>query len=127
MKVACQATFLNSVGDILWVKKEGKNAQNQREGKGIDHGVCVDAVTELFVNASEEGCENSGYQVNENALAQIHENAKIYDSLVKDQHYLMKTEITEDRACVVQFTTEQGKVMTTYTFFKAVISEDSKK
>ena len=71
--------------------------------------------------------ENSGYQVNDNALAQIHENAKIYDSLVKDQHYLMKTEITEDRACVVQFTTEQGKVMTTYTFFKAVISEDSKK
>ena len=71
--------------------------------------------------------ENSGYQVNDNALAQIHENAKIYDSLVKDQHYLMKTEITEDRACVVQFTTEQGKVMTTYTFFKAVITEDSKK
>ena len=71
--------------------------------------------------------ENSGYQVNDNALAQIHENAKVYDSLVKDQHYLMKTEITEDRACVVQFTTEQGKVMTTYTFFKAVISEDSKK
>ena len=71
--------------------------------------------------------ENSGYQVNENALAQIHENAKIYDSLVKDQHYLMKTEITEDRACVVQFTTEQGNVMTTYTFFKAVISEEAKK
>ena len=71
--------------------------------------------------------ENSGYQVNDNALAQIHENAKIYDSLVKDQHYLMKTEITEDRACVVQFTTEQGKVMTTYTFFKAVISEEAKK
>ena len=71
--------------------------------------------------------QNSGYRVNDNALAQIHENAKIYDSLVKDQHYLMKTEITEDRACVVQFTTEQGNVMTTYTFFKAVISEETKK
>ena len=46
---------------------------------------------------------------------------------MNDQHYLMKTEITEDRACVVQFMTEQGNVMTTYTFFKAVISEDAKK
>ena len=71
--------------------------------------------------------ENSGYQVNDNALAQIHENAKAYESLVHDQHYLMKTEINEDRACVVQFMTEQGNVMTTYTFFKAVISEETKK
>ena len=71
--------------------------------------------------------QNSGYRVNDNALAQIHENAKVYDSLVKDQHYLMKTEINEDRACVVQFMTEQGNVMTTYTFFKAVISEETKK
>ena len=71
--------------------------------------------------------ENSGYQVNDNALAQIHENAKAYESLVNDQHYLMKTELIDDNTCLVQFTTEQGKVMTTYTFFKAVISEDSKK
>ena len=71
--------------------------------------------------------ENSGYSLNEQALAQIHENAKAYESLVNDQHYLMKTEITEDRACVVQFMTEQGNVMTTYTFFKAVISEEAKK
>ena len=71
--------------------------------------------------------ENSGYSLNEQALAQIHENAKAYESLVNDQHYLMKTEINEDRACVVQFMTEQGNVMTTYTFFKAVISEEAKK
>ena len=71
--------------------------------------------------------ENSGYSLNEQALAQIHENAKAYESLVNDQHYLMKIEINEDRACVVQFTTEQGNVMTTYTFFKAVISEEAKK
>ena len=71
--------------------------------------------------------ENSGYSLNEQALVHIHKNAKAYDSLVNDQHYMMITEFTADRACVVQFVTEQGKVMTTYTFFKAVISEESKK
>ena len=71
--------------------------------------------------------ENSGYQVNDKALEQIHANAKSYDRLVNDQHYLMKTELTDDNTGVVQFTTEQGNVMTTYTFFKAVISEEAKK
>ena len=61
------------------------------------------------------------------SIHQIHANAKSYDRLVNDQHYLMKTELTDDNTCVVQFTTEQGKVMTTYTFFKAVISEEAKK
>ena len=70
--------------------------------------------------------ENSGLSLNEQTLVQIHENANDYYSFVNDQHYLMKTEITEDRACVVQFMTEQGNVMTTYTFFKAVMSEESK-
>ena len=71
--------------------------------------------------------ENSGYSLNEQILAQIHANAKSYDRLVNDQHYLMKTELTDENTCVVQFTTEQGKVMTTYTFFNAVISEEKKK
>ena len=71
--------------------------------------------------------QNPGYKLNEKALEQIHANAKSYDSLVNDQHYLMKTELTDDNTCVVQFTTEQGKVMTTYTFFNAVISEEVKK
>ena len=71
--------------------------------------------------------ENNGYHVNEKVLEQIHENANAYASLVNDQHYLMKTELTDDNTCVVQFTTEQGKVMTTYTFFNAVISEEKKK
>ena len=39
----------------------------------------------------------------------------------------MKTELIDDNTCLVQFTTEQGKVMTIYTFFKAVISEEAKK
>ena len=71
--------------------------------------------------------ENSGYHVNDNALAQIHSNAESYDRLVNDQHYMMKTELTDDGTCVIQFMTEYGKVMTTYTFFKAVISEETKK
>ena len=71
--------------------------------------------------------ENSGYHVNDTALEQIRANAKSYDRLVNDQHYLMKIELNDDNTCVVQFTTEQGKVMTTYTFFKAVISEETKK
>ena len=71
--------------------------------------------------------ENSGYQVNEKALDQIHANAKSYDRLVNDQHYLMKTELTPEQACVVQFITDQGAVISTYTFFNAVIAEEAKK
>ena len=71
--------------------------------------------------------QNPGYQLNKKAQEQIHASAKSYDRLVNDQHYLMKTELTDENTCVVQFTTEQGKVMTTYTFFNAVISEEKKK
>ena len=60
--------------------------------------------------------ENTGSTLNEKALEQIHENAKSYDSLVNDQHYLMKTEITPEKACIVQFTAEQGSLISTYTF-----------
>ena len=60
------------------------------------------------------------------SLDQIHANAKSYDRLVNDQHYLMKTEIIPERACLVQFTTEQGNVITTNTFFNAVVSEEAK-
>ena len=71
--------------------------------------------------------ENSGYHVNDKALEQIHANAKSFDRLVNDQHYLMKTEITTENVCVVQFTTEQGRLISTYTFFNAVIFEAPKK
>ena len=71
--------------------------------------------------------ENPGSTLNEKALGQIHENAKSYDTLVNDQHYLMKTEITSEKACIAQFTTDQGAVITTYTFFNAIISETTQK
>ena len=66
--------------------------------------------------------ENPGSTLNEKALEQIHENAKSYDTLVNVQHYLMKTEISPEKACIVQFTTEQGSLISTYTFFNAIIS-----
>ena len=71
--------------------------------------------------------QNPGSQLNEKALAQIHANAKSYDRLVNDLHYLMKSEVNEERTCVVQFSTDQGKVISTYTFFNAVITEAPKK
>ena len=71
--------------------------------------------------------QNPGSTLNEKALEQIHENAKSYDRLVNDLHYLMKTEISPEKACIVQFTTEQGAVITTYTFFSAIISETTPK
>ena len=67
--------------------------------------------------------ENPGSQLNEKALAQIHASAKSYDRLVNDLHYLMQTEITDEKACVVQFTTEQGSLISTYTFFNVVVSQ----
>ena len=70
--------------------------------------------------------QNPGFQLNEKALEQIHANAKSFDRLVNDQHYLMTTEITPEKACVVQFTTEQGSLISTYTFFAAVISGTAK-
>ncbi len=70
--------------------------------------------------------QNPGYQLNEKALEQIHASAKSYDRLVNDLHYLMKIEITTEKACIVQFTTEQGSLISTYTFFNAVIAETAK-
>ena len=70
--------------------------------------------------------ENPGYQLNEKALEQIHASAKSYDRLVNDLHYLMKTEITSEKTCVVQFTTEQGSLISTYTFFNAIVAETAK-
>ena len=67
--------------------------------------------------------QNPGYKLNEKALEQIHANAKSYDRLANDLHYLMKAEITPEKACVIQFTTAQGAVITTYTFFSAIITE----
>ncbi len=65
--------------------------------------------------------EKTGYQLNEKALEQIRANAKSYDRLVNDRHYTMKTEINDENTCVVQFATEEGKVISTYTFFNMVI------
>ena len=76
---------------------------------------------------NQYAAQNSGYQVNEKALEQIHANAKSYDRLVNDQHFMMKNEITDGSTCMVQFIADEGKVMTTYTFFKAVISAEAKK
>ena len=75
---------------------------------------------------NQYAAENPGNMVNEKTLEQIHASAKSYDRLVNDRHYLMKTEITPEKTCVVRFTTEQGAVITTYTFFNALISEKSK-
>ena len=71
--------------------------------------------------------ENPGSQLNEKALAQLHASAKSYDRLVNDMHYVMKTEINEERTCIVQFLTDQDKVISTYTFFNTVITEAPKK
>jgi len=70
--------------------------------------------------------QNPGYKLNEKALEQIHASAKSFDCLVNNLHYLMKNEITPEKACVVQFITEQGSLISTYTFFNAVISENAK-
>ncbi len=70
--------------------------------------------------------QNPGYKLSEKALEQIHASAMSYDRLVNDQHYLMKTEITSEKACVVQFTTEQGSLISTYTFFSAIIADSAK-
>ena len=66
--------------------------------------------------------ENKGFVPNEKALQQIRANAKAYDRLVNDRHYTMKTEITDENACVIQFCNEQGAVVSTYTFFNALIA-----
>ena len=71
--------------------------------------------------------QNPNYQLNEKVLAQIHASAKTYDRLVNDLHYLMKTEINDERTCIVQFTTEQGSLISTYTFFNAVLDAAAKK
>ena len=48
--------------------------------------------------------QNPGNQLNEKALEQIHANAKSYDRLVNDRHYLMKTQAHRGRLMRVTVT-----------------------
>ena len=70
--------------------------------------------------------ENPGTKVNEKTRDAIHQNAKAFDNLVSGHEYTMKTQINSDNACVVQFVTEQGAVMSIYTFFNAIIKANAK-
>ena len=71
--------------------------------------------------------ENQGIKINEKAVKAIRENAKSFERLTSENHYRMKTEITGENTCVVRFTTETGEVISTYSFYNAVISINASK
>ena len=71
----------------------------------------LDAITQ-YANEHED------LQVNEKIVAQIHDNSGALDSL--DQRFVNHITINEERACLVQYTSEEGAVYTTYTFLNAV-------
>ena len=67
--------------------------------------------------------ENPGHKLNKKAIKQIHANAESFDHLVNDLHYQMKIHITMEKTCIVRFTTEQGALITTYTFYGAIVMD----
>ena len=65
---------------------------------------------------------NPGRKASERFVGEIKANAKSFQSLVDNLKYEMKLDITEEGAFVVQFSSAQGQVYTTYTFNNAVVA-----
>ena len=55
-------------------------------------------------------------------MGEIKANAKSFQSLVDNLKYEMKLNITEEGTFVVEFSSTQGQVYTTYTFNNAVVA-----
>lgn len=58
----------------------------------------------------------SGGQPNKRVLERIKQNSASFKRLVEGCGYIMKPSINEEGACVVEFSSSEGKVYTTYTF-----------
>lgn len=65
---------------------------------------------------------NPGRKASERFVGEIKANAKSFQRLVDNLKYEMKLDITEEGAFVVQFSSAQGQVCTTYTFNNAVVA-----
>lgn len=65
---------------------------------------------------------NPDRKASERFVGEIKANAKSFQRLVDNLKYEMKLDITEEGAFVVQFSSAQGQVYTTYTFNNAVVA-----
>ena len=65
---------------------------------------------------------NPGRKASERFVGEIKANAKSFQRLVDNLKYEMKLDITEEGAFVVQFSSAQRQVYTTYTFNNAVVA-----
>ncbi len=68
---------------------------------------------------------NPGRKADELFLEGLKTNAKSFQRLADNHNYEMKLSITEEGTFVVQFSTEQGQVCTTYTYYNAVVAEET--
>ena len=76
---------------------------------------------EQIISAIEQAAtENPGFKPNEKILGQIRANANAYKKLAET--YTMNLSISDERTCTVQFTSGE-KIVTTYTFFHALIPD----
>ena len=65
---------------------------------------------------------NPGCKASDRFVGEIKANAKSFQRMVDSLKYEMKLDIKEEGAFVVQFSTAQGQVYTTYTFNNAVVA-----
>ena len=65
---------------------------------------------------------NPGRKASERFAEVIKANAETFRRLAEDLKYEMKLDITGDGAFLVQFSSPQGQVYTTYTFHNAVVA-----
>ena len=66
---------------------------------------------------------HAGYKVNPDAKKRMEANARPFKHLLTEKQYSMKVEITEDRACNIQFFAPAGNLYITYVFGSIVIPE----
>ncbi len=79
-------------------------------------------VDQIIAFIEKSAKENDGWMPNKKTIEYIRQNAGEFDRMIPDEQVRLKTEMTEDRDCIVQFVSEQGAVYGTYTFFNSIVA-----
>jgi hypothetical protein len=65
--------------------------------------------------------EHPELKENPDSIKRMTANSRSFQELISFNRYKMEVEITDEYSCVVQFSSDEGKIYTTYIFNKVVI------
>lgn len=80
------------------------------------------ALPEQIVQTIEEYLkEHPELKENPDSIKRMTQNSRSFQELISFNHYKMEVEITDEHSFVVQFSSDEGKIYTTYIFNKVMI------